>query len=289
MRVLLLGAGGMLGTDLARQAPSSVRLRGVGRAECDVTDRAAVELLLDEVAPSLLINATAYTAVDRAESERDLATRVNGHAVGALGDLCAARGVHVLHYSTDYVFPGNGSRPYRETDEVEPVNAYGASKLLGEQLLARSGAEWLVIRTQWLFGTSGRSFPRTMAERARARLATRVVDDQTGRPTSTVDLARVSWELVAAGALGLFHASNSGSTTWYELARHVFRREGDAGLLEPCRTRDFPTAARRPAFSVLDTSRLEGVLGHRMPPWEDAVDQFLGDLGDVARSRPAAR
>lgn len=278
MRVLLLGARGMLGTALALEAPAHVALHAAGRAECDVGDVDSVRRLLDRVSPSLVINASAYTAVDRAEAEHTEATRINGYAVGALGELCAARRVRVLHYSTDYVFPGTASRPYRETDAVRPVNAYGTSKLIGERLLAESGADWLLIRTQWLFGAHGRSFPRTMWERARARHPTRVVDDQLGRPTCAVDLARASWGLVAAAAAGVFHVANEGQTTWFGLAERVFALAGASDCLTACATSEFPTPAARPANSVLDTSKLENILGGTLPRWERAVDHFVQSL-----------
>lgn len=278
MRVLLLGAGGMLATDLAREAPPHVDLRSLSHAECDITDAAALDRELGRVAADVVINATAYTAVDRAETERELANRVNGHAVGQLGMLCAERGARVIHFSTDYVFPGDASRPYREDDPVAPLNAYGASKLLGETLLARSGARYCVVRTQWLFGRNGRSFPRTMWERARAGQPTRVVSDQQGRPTYTVDLARATWAVMAAGTTGILHAANQGATSWFGLAQRVFDRLGAGELLSPCATTDYPTPAKRPAFSVLDTSRLEAIPGGAMPPWEDAVDRFLDEI-----------
>ena len=278
MRVLLLGAGGMLATDLAREAPPDVELRTLSHAECDITDAAALARELGRAAPDVVINATAYTAVDRAETEREVAERVNGTAVGQLGVLCAERGTRVIHFSTDYVFPGDASRPYREDDAVAPLNAYGASKLLGETLLARSGARYCVVRTQWLFGRNGRSFPRTMWERARAGQPTRVVADQQGRPTYTVDLARATWAVVAAGNTGILHAANRGATTWFGLAQRVFDRAGAGELLSPCATADYPTPAKRPEFSVLDTARLDAIPGGVMPAWEDAVDRFLDEI-----------
>ena len=212
MKVLLLGCRGMLGTDLAATAPGEARLTGVGIEELDVTDHAAVAAALDRVRPDWVVNATAYTAVDRAETERDLAFAVNGDAVAALARACAARDIGVVHYGTDYVFDGNGTRPWREDDPTAPLNTYGASKLAGERALLESGARTLMLRTQWLYGLHGKSFPRTMWERARGGQATRVVSDQHGSPTYTVDLAHATWALVARGATGLFHA-----TTGYSL------------------------------------------------------------------------
>lgn len=277
MHVLLLGCRGMLGTDLAATAPDSARLTGVGIEDLDVTDQAAVAVALDRVRPDWVVNATAYTAVDRAETEPDLAFAVNGTAVAALARACAARDIGVVHYGTDYVFDGNGTRPWREDDPTAPLNAYGASKLAGERALIESGARHLMLRTQWLYGVHGRSFPRTMWERARAGQATRVVSDQHGSPTYTVDLARATWALVERGTTGLFHATNAGEATWYDVAARVFAAAGRPELLSACATSDYPTPARRPAYSVLDGARLR-TAGIVMRPWQEALDAFLVSL-----------
>jgi dTDP-4-dehydrorhamnose reductase len=275
--VLLLGCRGMLGTDLMATAPDGARVTGVGLEELDVTDHAAVAAMLDAVRPAWVINATAYTAVDRAESERDRAFAVNGDAVAALAAACARGGIGVVHYGTDYVFDGNGTRPWREDDRTSPLNAYGASKLAGEEALLASGARHLMLRTQWLYGVHGKSFPRTMWERATAGQPTRVVSDQHGSPTYTVDLARATWALLDRGASGLFHATNAGEATWFDVAARVFEAAGRRELLSPCATADFPTPARRPAYSVLDGTRLRDA-GVVMRPWEAALDDFLALL-----------
>jgi dTDP-4-dehydrorhamnose reductase len=228
-----------------------------------------------------VINATAYTAVDRAETERALAFAVNGDAVAALTRACVERDIGVVHYGTDYVFDGRGTRPWREDDPVAPLNAYGESKRAGEAALLESGARHLMLRTQWLYGIHGKSFPRTMWERAVAGQATRVVADQHGSPTYTVDLARATWALLAREVTGLFHATNAGEATWFDLARRVFDAAGRGELLSPCNTEDYPTPARRPGFSVLDGARLRAT-GTVMRPWEAALDEFLARLADAA-------
>jgi dTDP-4-dehydrorhamnose reductase len=277
-RVLLLGAGGMLGHDLAATAPPEVTLFPFTRAQLDITERAAVAATLGEVRPNVVINAAAYTAVDRAESERAVAMRVNGAAVGELGRAAHHVGARVIHFSSDYVFDGTATQPYSETSAANPVNAYGASKLAGEQALQASGAAYLIIRTQWLFGAHGRSFPRTMWERARARAPSRVVCDQFGRPTYSVDLARATWQLVAGDVTGVIHVANAGVATWYDIARRVYAACGVAGLVQPCATSEFPTPARRPPRAVLDTARAERALGDPLPQWEDAIDRFLATV-----------
>ena len=278
-RVLLVGAGGMLGHDLVATAPPEVTLIPLSRAELDITQGDAVAATLGEVRPDVVINAAAYTAVDRAESERDIAMRVNGAAVGELGRHAHRVGAQVIQFSSDYVFDGTATQPYSETSAANPVNAYGASKLAGERALAASGATYLLIRTQWLFGAHGKSFPRTMWERARGGHATRVVRDQTGRPTYTRDLAAAVWTLIGRNVCGVVHVANQGQATWLDVAARVFARAGRADLLTPCVTADYPTPARRPRYSVLDTAWAERALGGPLPKWEDAVERFLDSIG----------
>ncbi len=276
MRVLLLGAGGMLGRDLAASAPDGVELVAASRADLDISDTGAVARRLDEMRPRWVVNAAAYTQVDRAESEPELAMRTNGTAVGDLADACARRGVALAHYSTDYVFAGDAARPYIEDDATSPLGAYGRSKLRGEEGIRASGVEHLLLRTQWLFGEHGRSFPRTMWERATRGQATRVVNDQWGRPTYTPDLAEATWRLLSGPARGTLHVTNGGGpATWYDVARAVFEAAGAEKLLSPCSTAEYPTPARRPAYGVLDTSRVEMVAGVTMRVWRDALLAFL--------------
>jgi dTDP-4-dehydrorhamnose reductase len=291
-RVLLCGAGGMLASDVRAEAPGDVEVISRTHAELDVTDAASLARIVDDTAPQVIINCSGYTNVDRAESERAAAFRLNGEAPGIIGAAAARhRGCTVVHFSTDYVFNGRGARPYRAADATDPVNAYGASKLAGERALAASGASYVVIRTSWLFGLHGRSFPRTMWERAAGKQKTKVANDQRGRPTYTLDLARATWALLRRQADGtdgearggpsgsqIVHVANAGHTTWYEIARRVFRAAGAEGLLTPCTTAEYPTPARRPAYSVLDTAPAERLVGGPLPPWEDAVDRFLEEL-----------
>jgi dTDP-4-dehydrorhamnose reductase len=278
VKVLLLGCRGMLGTDLAATAPAGLDVTGVGIEELDVTDHAATRAMIDATRPDWVVNATAYTAVDRAEQERDVAFAVNGDAVAALAAACAARDIGIVHYGTDYVFDGSGTRPWREDDPVAPLNAYGESKRAGERAVLESGARHLMLRTQWLYGLHGKSFPRTMWERATAGQPTRVVSDQHGSPTFTMDLAQATWRLLGAGATGLFHATNTGEASWYDVAARVFAAAGHPDLLAPCATADYLTAARRPGYSVLDTRKLRAA-GVAMRPWRAALAQFLEALG----------
>jgi dTDP-4-dehydrorhamnose reductase len=282
----------MLAHDLIAEAPEGVELVARTRREVDVTDQNAVKAAIAAVSPDVVINSAGYTDVDGAESHRERAFAVNGDGPGFLAAALAGSDALLVHYGSDYVFDGSGSRPYREEDPCAPIGVYGASKLAGELSIAEQGRRYVILRTQWLYGLHGRSFPRTMWERATARLATKVVNDQTGRPTYTVDLARATWELVSverrrnststeAPPRGqILHVANSGSATWYQIAQHVFQRAGTPELLTPCSTADFPRPAKRPVWSVLDTARFEGIIGRALPRWEDALDRFLDRIGE---------
>ena len=294
MRVVLFGAGGMLARDLMAQAPSTVEVLPHTRSATDVTIEHQVTAALRDARPDLVINCAAYTNVDQAENEPALAFAVNGEGPGVIG-RAVERWSHetmVVHYSTDYVFNGRSTRPYREDDGTDPLGVYGASKLAGERALAASGAHHLIIRTQWLFGLTGRSFPRTMWNRARAGQATRVVNDQVGRPTYTVDLARSTWLLLTREpattrlrSTSILHVANAGRATWYDVADRVFEAAGVGRVLTSCTTADYPTPATRPAHSVLDTAHFESVAGHALPPWQDALDRFLDQLRVEEASR----
>lgn len=270
MKVVLLGAGGMLARAVESAVPASVALRAITQAELDITDPAALERALER-RPDWVINCAAWTQVDAAEEHEREATLINGTAVGLLAQVAAAHGVRVLHISTDYVFDGTLSRPYREDDVPNPQGAYGRSKLEGErELLAVGSGQWAVVRTQWLYG-GGPSFARTMWQRARGGLASRVVDDQWGAPTHVGELAGVLWRLVCEGREGIWHAAAGGFTTWFDVARAVYAAVGaDPALVTRCSTADYGARAPRPANGRLDTTKLGG-----MRPFDAALTEAL--------------
>ncbi len=297
MRVLLLGANGMLARDLAARAPDHIELIACDKRQLDVTDEAGLHRAMTRQPLDVVLNAAAYTNVDGAETAPDRAFAVNARAVGVIGAMASQIDAAVVHYSTDYVFDGEASAAYSESDSPSPLGVYGESKLLGEDRLAESGACYLIVRTQWLFGFGGRSFPRVMLERALQEAPTRVVNDQVGKPTYTVDLADATWAILqsardllsfiqavkqSTGRTNVkgatLHVANRGTATWYELARRIFERCGAPELLAPCTSEEYPTAAQRPKRSVLDTSIYEALSGARLPPWEDAVDRFFAEL-----------
>jgi dTDP-4-dehydrorhamnose reductase len=274
VKVVLFGGGGMLGHDVLASSPPGAQTVALSRNDVDITNARSVAEALERGSPDVVINAAAFTHVDRAEVERDQAFAVNADAVRTVADWCAPRGVCVVHVSTDYVFDGRKHAPYTEHDRTAPINVYGASKLAGELALIRSGAPFLLIRTSWLFGVHGRSFPRTMWERARARRPTRVVSDQRGRPTAAADLAKAIWRAIELDLHGVYHAANEGETTWYEMAVRIFDRAGAGDAVSACTAAEYPTPAQRPAYSVLDTRRLQHA-GVNLPHWTGALDRFL--------------
>lgn len=286
LKALLLGARGLLAKEIIASRPPGVDLTSRSRLELDVTKRANLEDAIGRHRPDWIINASAYSKVDQAEWDRDQAMLVNAEAPRLIGEVAHTLGARVLHVSTDYVFSGDGNRPYREDDIPCPHGVYAQSKREGERQLANSGARYLIARTQWLFGTGGPSFPRTMIQRARERQTTRVVDDQWGRPTSAADLAQALWLLMARDTSGIIHIANEGTATWYDVARYVFDALGAGDCLSPCKTTEFPRPAPRPKYSVLDTARFEAIRGAPLPRWQDALDQFVAaELMDSGRLR----
>ncbi len=264
----------MLGRDLVATATAAYSVQPATRADADLTNAGALADVIDRHSPRLVVNAAAYTAVDEAESESETAYAVNAYAPSVLARLCAERGILLVHYSTEYVFSGEGVEPLQEGAPKGPINVYGASKLAGELGIVAVDAQHLVIRTQWLFGPSGKSFPLTMWDRARRRAPTRVVADQFGRPTFTPDLASATWRLLDSDARGVIHVAGSGTVSWHGLAAKIFDHHGASSALQQCATADYPTAARRPRNAVLDTMRADTIIG-ALPSWEDGLTRFM--------------
>lgn len=273
--ILVTGGAGQLGTAFRRVLPDA---RYVDLADLDLTDPGRLAAALEEMRPEAIVNCAAYTAVDRAEQEEDLATAVNGEAVGVMAGHAARRRIPFLTFSTDYVFPGDGGEPYLESSPTDPVNAYGRSKLAGERAALAACPEALVVRTSWLVSGTHPNFVATMLRLA-AEGGVRVVDDQRGCPTMVDDLAPGAWAALRAGVSGLLHLTNSGETTWFRFARAAVARAGlDPGRIVPCATADYPTPARRPAYSVLGSER-RGPLGlPDLPPWEESLAAVVEGL-----------
>jgi dTDP-4-dehydrorhamnose reductase len=262
----------------------------------DLADEHALRDALDRVVPDLIINAAAYTAVDRAEDEPELAQLINADAPGTLGAWASRHGARVVHYSTDYVFDGSATRPCREDGATNPVSVYGRSKLAGEIALRESGARHLLFRTAWVYAARGHNFMRTMLRLGAERDELRVVDDQIGAPTPAGLIADVSTQAIARWCAGdavhstaldgTYHLVTSGAVSWCGFARAIFERAQHAGLLaraprvEAIRTEDYPTRARRPAYSVLDTSKLRETFGIALPDWQAGLDGVIRTLSE---------
>ena len=279
MRLFVTGSRGQLGRALERAAAGrGDAFAGVDLPELDITDATAVERAVAAARPDAIVNCAAFTAVDAAEAEEDAALAVNGTAVAHLARAADAAEAVLVQLSTDYVFDGTGGTPYREGDPVNPLSAYGRTKLAGERAAAAARSR-LVVRTAWLFG-EGANFVGAIRRQLDAGVEElRVVSDQVGCPTYAEDLAGAILGLLDAGALGTVHAVNAGSTTWFEFAREIVRRLGSGARVLPISTAEARRPAPRPMHSVLDTSRLVAILGRSLPPWQDALARYLGNQG----------
>jgi len=273
LRILLTGRNGQVGWELQGALAPLGELTALGRAELDLGDAGRIRDAVRTTKPDVVVNAAAYTAVDKAEAERDLAFAVNAVAPGILADEAKRAGALLVHFSTDYVFDGTKGSPYTETDPTCPINVYGASKLEGERSIAASGCRHLILRTSWVYGPRGNNFMLTMLRLARERPELRVVDDQVGAPTSSLAIARATAQLLRPGAGGLYHLSAAGETTWCGFARAIFARAGIATPVLAIRTEDYPTPARRPRNSRLDCSRLRKDFDVALAPWEDQLSE----------------
>ena len=269
MRVLITGAHGQVGHELMRLVPAGFEATGMSSAELDIADAAQVSAVVDRLQPQLIINAAAYTAVDKAESEPQLAYAVNRDGVAHLASAAEARAIGLLHLSTDYVFSGDATTPYSEQDAPAPTGVYGASKLAGESALVAGCSRYMILRTSWVFGAHGNNFVKTMLRLGRERDELSVVADQQGCPTSAASIARALWTLAQqyrdSGALqwGLYHYSGMPACSWHGFAQEIFAQAHELGILprvpvvHGISTAQYPTPAKRPAWSVMDCSRLQ--------------------------------
>jgi len=273
LRILLTGATGQVGWELRKTLAPLGEVRAFNRFGLDLADTPVLVATVRSLQPQLIVNAAAYTAVDKAEIERDMAFAVNATAPRVLAEEARRIGALLVHYSTDYVFDGEKNEPYVEKDATRPINAYGASKLAGEQAIVASGCRHLILRTSWVYGPRGRNFYLTMLRLAKERPELRVVDDQLGAPTSSLEIARATATLLAKGSQGLYHMTAAGETTWCGFARAILERAGSATPVVAIRTTEYPTPAKRPRNSRLDCSKLRAEHGVSLAPWERALDE----------------
>lgn len=287
MRVLVTGKDGQVGREVARRPQPAWELVTAGRTDCDLRQVDAIRRLVRQVAPEVIVNAAAYTAVDQAERERDLCFAVNATAPGVLAEEAARLGALLVHYSTDYVFDGQKTGPYLESDPVRPLSVYGASKAAGEKAVASSACRYLILRTSWVYSASGRNFLCTMLRLAEERPELRVVDDQIGSPTSagaiaaaTATLARRYGSPSSVVPSGIYHMTASGSTSWCGFARAIFRARagGPQPRVTAITTAEYHTPAKRPANSVLSNDKFERSFGFRLAPWQEQVREVLAEI-----------
>jgi dTDP-4-dehydrorhamnose reductase len=293
-KILLLGADGQVGRALRRSLLPLGQVQAYGRAAVDISDHWRLQQVLEQEQAAIIVNAAAYTAVDKAESEPEKAFAINAEAVAVLADYAAASGRWLVHYSTDYVFDGEKNSPYRETDPPKPLNVYGESKYAGEQAVQQAQAKHLIIRTAWVYSLFGQNFLKTILRLAQSRSELRVVADQHGTPTSADLIADVTAHLLAqvlkspnAGDVsGIYHLTAGGATTWFDYAAFLLTEAAAQGFALTCspdnifaiETKDYPTAARRPRYSCLDTQKIQTTFGLSLPPWPELLKPLLQTL-----------
>ena len=284
MKVMLTGAGGQLARELADGAPLGSEIRAFSSRMLDIREGDAVAAVVRRERPDVVINAAAFTAVDRAENEQDQAWSVNRDGAAAVAVAAAEVGARMVQVSTDFVFDGGAARAYGPNDETNPLNVYGASKLAGERAVAAAAPEALIVRTAWLYSPHGGNFLKTMLRLMAQRGEVEVVSDQIGSPTSAESLAGGIWGLIGAQARGIYHCTDAGVASWYDFAQAIaeegqaLRMLGRSVRIRPILTADYPTPARRPPFSVLDTSRTWAMLGAPSPHWRVGLRAVLRRL-----------
>lgn len=291
MNILLLGKNGQVGWELQRSLAVLGQVTALGHGEADFTQPQAVAQAVRALCPDVIVNAAAHTAVDKAESEPGRARLLNATTPGRLAEEAARLGAWLVHYSTDYVFDGSGSRPWRETDAPAPLSVYGATKLEGERLIQQSGCRHLILRTSWVYAARGGNFAKTMLRLAQERECLTVIDDQWGAPTGADLLADVTAHAIRHLQQrpqdgGLYHCVAGGETTWHSYAKYVVEhaRQAQPAInikateIAPVPTSAFPTPAARPHNSRLDNARLQAAFGLRLPPWQQGVARMLTEI-----------
>jgi len=276
-RIAVLGGRGMLGSDLVQ----TCRQRGfdpiiLDLPEFDITDDDHLQQAV--AGAEIIVNCAAYTNVDGAESRAELAYQVNAEAVGRLGAVARDVGKWILHISTDFVFDGCGDKPYVETDHPNPINTYGKTKLAGEQLLVRSGCEYCIVRVEWTYGSAGNNFVTKLIQRAKSQDTLKVVDDQTGSPTATIEAAKIICELLRKKPRGIYHFASAGYVTRFGMAEFIFDRLSTNVNLVPCKTSDFPSPATRPLNSRFNCGKIAKLLDEPIDSWKGPLGLFLRQL-----------
>jgi dTDP-4-dehydrorhamnose reductase len=299
-RILLIGSNGQVGQELQRTLAPLGEVIGVGREKLDLSQPPSIRQAISEASPNVIVNAAAYTAVDKAETETELAHSINAIAPQIMAEEAQRLGAALFHISTDYVFDGQKSTPYTEDDATNPIGAYGKSKLLGEEGIRKMGARHIILRTAWVYGTKGKSnFVRTMLRLFAERDEVRVVADQVGTPTWASDIAdacavllpQLSPEGEQSPLTGIYHFTNSGVASWYDFAVAIFEEAKQLGFpirvqrIVPITTPEYPTPAQRPAYSVLSGKKVSAALGTHPPYWRDGLRQMLREFYSLKNQR----
>lgn len=288
MRILVFGKTGQVGMGLSRHLQGVGNVIVLGRHDVDLCDLSAIERSIESAHPDIIINAAAYTAVDRAETNSAAAELVNAKAPGVMAEMAESLGAVLIHYSTDYVFAGDAHQPYTEDARAQPLNVYGRTKLDGELAVREAASKYLILRTSWVYSNHGRNFFRTMLRLANEQKALRVVDDQYGAPTYAGSLSEATAKLIAnitqTGDLpparaGVYHMTCAGITSWYGFAKEILKQARIKEVrVVPISTSEYPTPAQRPIYSVLDNTRLAETFGIRLPSWQVGLQMCLADV-----------
>jgi dTDP-4-dehydrorhamnose reductase len=282
IKIIVTGSNGQLGSELKALSTLYPEFDFIffNRNTLPITDKAALQKSFRLHQPQYFINCAAYTAVDKAEEEKEIAFEINGTAVGTIAALCKQNNCRLIHISTDYVFNGRGKEPLKENDEVDPVNAYGESKLLGEQLALKTNPDSVIIRTSWVYSSYGKNFVKTMMRLMNDRESIGVVNDQVGSPTYAADLAGAILQIIRSGkwAPGIYHYSNEGLISWFDFAREIKVLINSTCIVNPITTVQFPTPARRPAYSGLDKTKIQNSFGLPLKDWKESLEICIGKI-----------
>lgn len=279
MKVLVTGVKGQLGYDvMAELAKRNIEAIGVDIDEMDITDKISVEKVIGEAAPDVVVHCAAYTAVDAAEDNEALCRRVNADGTRNIAEVCKKLDCKMVYISTDYVFDGQGTRPWEPDDERHPLNVYGQTKYEGELAVQENLSKYFIVRIAWVFGKNGKNFVKTMLKLAETHDKLTVVNDQFGSPTYTYDLARLLVDMIQTDKYGIYHATNEGICTWYEFACEIFRQAGVKIEVAPVPASEYPAKAKRPENSRLDKSKLTENGFERLPSWQDALERYLKEI-----------
>ncbi|BFT75358.1 dTDP-4-dehydrorhamnose reductase [Paenibacillus sp. P36] len=279
MKILVTGANGQLGQDIVKILGSNHEIYGFGREQLDITNEYQCLEVLESLNPDIVIHSAAYTAVDLAETEEDKAYEINAFGTRNLAVAAEKVGAKLCYISTDYVFDGTGTTPYREYDNTNPQSIYGKSKRAGELLVQTLSTKYFIVRTSWVYGLYGANFVKTMLKLAQDRDSLKVVNDQFGSPTYTVDLANFLEQLVRTERYGIYHASNTGVCSWFDFAGAIFEESGKKINVMPCSTEEFPRPAPRPRFSAMEHMAIRANGFEDLRPWREGLQAFLEELG----------